>query len=159
MTSKPVMTPHIRSLYCKHPLKGPDGEATKITSISTHWNGIPGDGTFFGPQTPLNGTGPKDVPGILELMKQRGWKDHFMVHYDEKMDASADSEADADGCVSSSSDFENNLPSSAEQEESQPSASKSDYHPSWSLLADVPVGPPAADHEILTSLLERESKH
>jgi hypothetical protein len=50
-----VMTPQIQSLYCKHPLKGPEGKATKITSISTHWNGISGDGTFFGPQTPLNG--------------------------------------------------------------------------------------------------------
>jgi hypothetical protein len=42
-------------------------------------------------------------------MKQRGWKDHFMVHYEEK-DASNDSEADDGGALGLSSGTEDGSP-------------------------------------------------
>jgi hypothetical protein len=163
-----VMTPHIRSLYCAKPLKGPGGSVTKITSIATRWNGIPGDGTVIGPRTFLNGLGQKDVPGVLELMKQRGWKDHFMVYYEEELEMPTEAVDDAGDTIVPSSDPEGAEPLSIPEGESSQSTgsapqgsdgSSSTYHPAWSSLADAPVGPPAADHEILVTLLERESKN
>jgi hypothetical protein len=162
------MTPHIRSLYCDNPLKGPGRSATKITSIATRWNGLPGDGTVIGPRTFLNGLASKDVPGVLELMKQRGWKDHFMAYYEEELKTPMTAVDDVGDMIASSSDSERSSPTTILEEKPAqstgsapqgPDASSSAYHPAWLSLADVPVGPPAADHEILVTLLERESKN
>jgi hypothetical protein len=110
------MTPHIRPLYCDNALKGPRGSATKITSIATRWNGLPGDGTVVGSRTFLNGLASKDVPSVLELMKQRGWKDHFMVYYEEEFETPMKAVDDAGDMIAPSSDSERTSPTTILEE-------------------------------------------
>jgi hypothetical protein len=69
---KTLITPHIGLLY-----------PNQITSIATRWHGVDRDGSLGGVQTHLKELGQNHVLGVLQLMKQRGWKDYLTVEYVE----------------------------------------------------------------------------
>jgi hypothetical protein len=90
---KTLITPHIGLLY-----------TNQITSIATAWHGVDRDGSLGGAQTHLKELGQNHVLGVLQLMKQRGWKDYLTVEYVDGSAAPDDDMVEAGPAPSSPAD-------------------------------------------------------
>jgi hypothetical protein len=124
---KTLIAPHIGLLY-----------TNQITSIATRWDGVDGDGSLGGAQTYLKELRQNHVLGVLQLMKQRGWKDYLTVEYVEGSVTPDDDMVEAGPAPSSPVDAPAPPPASdqAETATTHPFSAREEHL--FSIAADAP---------------------